>query len=62
MDAGVPHLDGWAEDAFWTQYLSAFFFCVYSYFFHLLLKLYNHGTEPAGGRIPAVTRHPIHGV
>jgi hypothetical protein len=42
MDAVVPQLDGWAEVAFRAQYLPEFLFCVHSYFFHLLIKLYNH--------------------
>ena len=62
VDAVVPQLDGWAEVAFWAQYLPDFLFCVHSYFFHLLIKLYNHSAEPAGRGISAVTCHPVHSV
>ena len=62
MDAVVPQLDGRTEVAFWAQYLPAFLFCVHSYFFHLLIKLYNHSAEPAGIGISAVTHHPVHSV
>ena len=62
MDAVVPQLDGWAEVAFRAQYLPAFLFCMHSYFFHLLIKPYNHSAEPARRGIFAVTWHPSHSV
>ena len=62
MDAVVPQLDGWAEVAFRAQYLPEFLFCVHSYFFHLLIKLYNHSADPAGRGISAVTHHPVDSV
>jgi hypothetical protein len=62
VDAVVPQLDGRAEVAFRVQYFPAFLFCVHSYFFHLLIKLYNHSAEPAGRGISTVTRHPVHSI
>ncbi len=62
MDVVVPQLDGRAEVAFRAQYLPEFLFGVHSYFFHLLIKLYNHSAEPAGRGISAVTHHPVHSI
>ncbi len=44
VNAVVPQLDGQAKAAFRAQYLPAFLFCMHSYFFHLLIKLYNNST------------------
>ena len=60
MNAVVPQLDGRAEVTFRAQYLPAFLFGMHSYFFHLLIKLYNHSAEPAKRGISAVRRHPVH--